>query len=189
MTKEEKVLGYINNEMKVPLKPEELATILSVPESDMAEFNILIKALIDDNLVIKTKRGKIASLNSYNLVNGKFLGNERGFGFVETDDEKDVFIAQDKTNGAIHGDIVLARVINEPDENKRAEGEILKIIKETEQKIVGRFERVGENGFITPIFKKLSSDFFVRAKNINGAKPNDMVVASVTVRGNDKKKP
>lgn len=189
MTKEEKVLGYINNEMKVPLKSEELATILSVPESDMAEFNILIKALIDDNLVIKTKRGKIASLNSYNLVNGKFLGNERGFGFVETDDEKDVFIAQDKTNGAVHGDIVLARVINEPDENKRAEGEILKIIKETEQKIVGRFERVGENGFITPIFKKLSSDFFVRAKNINGAKPNDMVVASVTVRGNDKKKP
>ncbi len=189
MTKEEKILGFINNEMKIPLKPEEIAVVLSVPESDMAEFNMLLAALVADNLVLKTKRGKIASLKSQNLINGKFLCNERGFGFVEAEDEKDVFIPAEKTNGAIHGDIVLARITNEPDENKRAEGEILKIVKETEQKIVGRFERVGENGFITPIFKKLSCDFFVRAKNINGASPDDMVVASITVRGNDKKKP
>ncbi len=189
MTKEEKVLGYINNEMKVPLKPEELAVVLSVPEKDMAEFNMLLYTLLEDSLILETKRGKIAPLSTQNLVNGKFLGNERGFGFVETEDEKDVFIAPENTNGALHGDIVLARITNEPDENRRAEGEILKIVKATEQKIVGRFERVGENGFITPIFKKFSKDFFVRSKNINGANPDDMVVASITVRGKDAKKP
>ena len=189
LTKEEKVLGFINNEMKMPLKPSEIATMLSVPESDMAEFNMLIDVLINDNLVIKTKRGKIAPLSSMNLVNGKFIANERGFGFVETDDEKDLFISPDKINGALHGDVVLARITNEPDENRRAEGEIIKIIKDTEQKIVGRFERVGENGFIVPVFKKFNKDFFVRSKNINGAKENDMVVASLTLRGSGDKNP
>ncbi len=189
LTKEEKILGYINNEMKIPLKPEELAVALSVPKSDMAEFNMILYTLLDESLILETKRGKIAPLSTQNLVNGKFIGNERGFGFVETDNEKDVFISAENTNGALHGDIVLARITNEPDENRRAEGEIIKIIKPTEQKIVGRFERVGENGFITPIFKKFNKDFFVRSKNINGAKANDMVVASITIREKENKKP
>lgn len=189
MTKEEKVLGYINNEMKVPLKPEELAVVLSVPESDMAEFNMLLYTLLEDCLIIETKRGKIAPLSTQNMVNGKFIGNERGFGFVETEGGNDVFVAPENTNGALHGDVVLARITNEPEGNKRVEGEIVKIVKGTEQKIVGRFERVGENGFIVPIFKKFNKDFFVRGKNINGAESNDMVVATLTVRGNDKKKP
>lgn len=189
MTKEEKVLGFINNEMKMPLKPEEIAVMLSVPEHDMAEFNMLIKALIKDNLVIETKRGKIAPLSTMNLVNGKFTANERGFGFVETDDEKDIFIPPDKTNGALHGDVVLVRITNDADDSRRQEGEIIKIVKDTEQKIVGRFERVGENGFIVPVFKKFNKDFFVRAKNINGAKSDDMVVATLTVRGNENKNP
>ena len=189
MTREERVLAYINNEMKTPLKPEELAVILDVPQSDMAEFNMLLFALLEDCLIIETKRGKIAPLSTQNLVNGKFIGNERGFGFVETGDAKDVFISAEFTNGALHGDTVLARVTNEPDEARRAEGEVVKIIKDTEQKIVGRLELVGENAFISPIFKKFGKDFFVRSKNINGAKEGDMVVAHLTVRGNDKKKP
>lgn len=189
MTREERVLAYINNEMKTPLKPEELAVVLDVPQSDMAEFNMLLFALLEDCLIIETKRGKIAPLSTQKMVNGKFIGNERGFGFVETDDEKDVFIPAELTNGALHGDTVLARITNEPDEGRRAEGEVVKIIKGTEQKIVGRIEFVGDNAFISPIFKKFGKDFFVRSKNINGAQEGDMVVAQITVRGNDKKKP
>lgn len=189
MTKEEKVLGFINNEMKMPLKPSEIAVMLSVPLEDMTEFNMLIEMLIKDNLVIETKRGKIAPLFLMNLVNGKFIANERGFGFVEKDNDTDIFIPADKVNGALHGDVVLARITNEPDEGRRAEGEVVKIVKDTEQKIVGRFEAVGENGFIVPVFKKFNKDFFVRSKNINGAKNNDMVVASLTVRGDGNKNP
>lgn len=189
LTREEKILGFINNEMKMPLKPEELAVVLSVPQEDMAEFNMLLSALIEDCLIVETKRGKIAPLSTLNLVNGKFIGNERGFGFVETEDENDLFIATENINGALHGDAVLARITTEPDRDRRAEGEIVKIIKDTEQKIVGRLEKNGENGFISPVFKKFSKDFFVRSKNINGAKHNDMVVAQLTVRGNDRKNP
>ncbi len=189
MTREERILAYINNEMKTPLKPEELATILDVPQDDMAEFNMLLHALIEDCLVLETKRGKIAPLSTQNLVNGKFIANERGFGFVETEDEKDLFIPVDNVNGALHGDVVLARIVNEADDLKRAEGEIIKIIKDTEQKIVGRLEISGENGFIVPVFKKFNKDFFVKSKHLNGAKSNDMVVAKLTLRSNGAKKP
>ncbi len=189
MTREERILAYINNEMKTPLKPEELAIVLDVPQSDMAEFNMLMDALIEDCLVIETKRGKIAPLSAQKLINGKFIGNERGFGFVETEDEKDLFISPEHTNGALHGDVVLARVINEPDSDRRAEGEVIKIIKDTEQKIVGRIEITGENAFIIPVFKKFNKDFFVKKKYLNGAEDGDMVVAKLTVRSNGIKKP
>ncbi len=189
LTREEKILAYINNEMKTPLKPEELAVVLDVPQSDMAEFNMLLYALLEDCLILETKRGKIAPLSTQNLVNGKFIGNKRGFGFVETDDGKDVFISAEHSGGALHGDTVLARITNEPDGDRRPEGEIIKIIKDTDQKIVGRLELAGDNAFIIPVFRKFGRDFFVRSKNINGAHQNDMVVAQLTVRGNDKKKP
>lgn len=189
MTREERILAYINNEMKTPLKPEELALILDVPQDDMAEFNMLLHALIEDCQVLETKRGKIAPLSTQNLVNGKFVANERGFGFVETEDEKDLFIPVDNVNGALHGDVVLARVVNDGNDSKRAEGEIIKIIKDTEQKIVGRLEISGENGFIIPVFKKFNKDFFVKRKHLNGAKSNDMVVAKLTVRSDGTKKP
>lgn len=189
MTREEKILGFINNEMKMPLKPEELAVVLSVPQEDMAEFNMLLYALKEDNLIIETKRGKIAPLSSQNLVNGKFSANERGFGFVETENDADIFIPVEKVNGALHGDIVLAHVTNEPDEERRAEGEIVKIVKNTEQKIVGRLEVSGNNGYIIPIFKKFTKDFYVRAKNFGGAKPGDMVIAELTIRAKDNKNP
>jgi len=189
LTREQKILAYINNEMKTPLKPEELAIVLDVPQSDMAEFNMLLFALLEDNLILETKRGKIAPLSTQNLVNGKFIGNERGFGFVESEEGRDVFISPEHTNGALHGDTVLARITNEPDGDKRCEGEIIKITKQTEQKIVGRIQKTGENAFIVPIMRKFGRDFFVRSKNLNGAKENDMVVAELTIRGDDKKKP
>ncbi len=189
MTREERILAYINNEMKTPLKPEELAIVLDVPQSDMAEFNMLLHALIDDCLVIETKRGKIAPLSTQNLVNGKFVANERGFGFVETESDMDLFISPEHTNGALHGDVVLAHIINEGDETKRAEGEVIKILKDTEQKIVGRLEMSGENGFIVPVFRKFNKDFFVKKKHLNGAKNFDMVVAKLTTRSNGVKKP
>ncbi len=189
MTKEEKILGFINNEMKIPMKPEEIAVMLSVPDEDMAEFFMLIKMLENENLIMTTKRGKIAPLSQFNLLRGKFLGNERGFGFVETEEEKDLFISPEHTNGALHGDIVLARVLNVESDTKRAEGEIIKIIKDTDQKIVGRIDMTGENAFIIPVFKKFGKDFFVRHKNLNGAKNNDMVVAEISVRGDENKKP
>ncbi len=189
MNKEEKILGFINNEMKFPMKPEEIAIMLSVPDEDLSEFYMIIKALTESCMVMTTKRGKIAPLSEFKMVNGKFVSNERGFGFVEIEDETDLFISAENVNRALYGDIVLAKVVKDESDGRRAEGEILRILKPTEQKIVGRFERVGDNGFIVPVFKKFNKDFFVRAKNINGAKDKDMVVASLTVRGDANKNP
>ena len=52
-----------------------------------------------------------------NLSSGIFQGNERGYGFVITDNgEGDIFISSDSLNGAMHNDRVIARI------NKKAVG-------------------------------------------------------------------
>ena len=64
----------------------------------------------------------IKALNKGLLI-GKFVGNERGFGFVEIEGrEEDIFIAPSDTKNAMHGDIVAVRIVHEKEGNRRAEG-------------------------------------------------------------------
>ena len=56
----------------------------------------------------KVKKKNIKSLEKMGVIKeGVFIGNPRGFGFVETgEDEEDIFIPADSVNTALHQDKV-----------------------------------------------------------------------------------
>ena len=65
-----------------------------------------------------------------NLIEGIFIGNERGFGFVEVDGrEDDIFIPPNSTASAMHGDIVSVKIVSESVDDKRAEGRVIEVLK------------------------------------------------------------
>ncbi len=57
------------------------------------------------------------------LFVGKFVAHEKGFGFVESDEEfvQDLFIPADYVETAMHGDRLLAEVVKEATVERRAE--------------------------------------------------------------------
>ena len=114
-------------------------------------------------------------------ITGKFIANERGFGFVEIDDEKkDIFIPPNMTNGAMTGDTVLAKIVSAEGEGHRAEGKIVEIIKRGTTTVIGTFQRSTNYGFVVPDDKNLGTDIFIPKSSRRKAKNGDKVVVKIT---------
>ena len=73
---------------------------------------------------------------------GKFIANERGFGFVELDnDENDIFIPPNMTNGSMTGDTVNVKIVNSAGEGHRAEGKVIEILKRGTTTVIGTYQK------------------------------------------------
>lgn len=112
---------------------------------------------------------------------GIFKANEKGYGFVKTEnDEEEVYIAKKYTKGALNGDKVLIKVIQEKSDNMSEEGKIIKIIEHGTNEVVGLFQKSRNFGFVVPDDKNLGTDIFISKKNINNARNNEKVVVKIT---------
>lgn len=182
MTQDEKVLAFMKEDAYKPLLIQELIAVLDVPKEDTGEFTALLERLEADGKVIKTKKNRYGIPERMGLVTGRYQGNERGFGFVIPDDETmaDVFVALENTAGAMHNDRVIARFTRAIIEGKRAEGEIIRILKRSNQTIVGTFEKSTSFGFVVSDNKRISQDVFVPKGEFGGAKTGQKVVVEIT---------
>lgn len=112
---------------------------------------------------------------------GKYIANERGFGFVEiVNNDKDVFIPPNNSKGAMTGDDVSIRITESADENQRAEGKVTEILKRNTETVIGTFQKSKNYGFVVPDDKKLGTDIFVSKKARSKAKDGDKVIAKIT---------
>ncbi|MDF2523694.1 MAG: rnr [Clostridiales bacterium] len=178
--RKERILAFMKQDAYKPLLLKELAVVLDVPKEDMDMFQGVLEELEVEGKIFKTHRDRFGVPERMNLVVGRIQGNERGFGFVIPDDEnmKDIFISADDLNGAMHNDRVVARV-NKVAGDKRAEGEVLKILLRTNKTIVGTFDSSKHFGFIVPDNKRISGDIFIPKDEFNGAKQGQKVVAEI----------
>ncbi len=114
---------------------------------------------------------------------GTFMANEKGFGFVELDENAeqndDIFIHSKLVNGALNGDKVEIEIIREKENDKRAEGKIVKIISREKTQVVGLFQKNKNFGFVVSDDKKFGTDIFISKSHFNNAKNNDKVVATI----------
>ncbi len=124
-------------------------------------------------------RGVIILKNG-DFVKGKFIYNERGFGFVETDDDdKDIFIPPNMTFGSMTGDIVRVKITTPAEETHRAEGTIVDIIERKTKVLIGTFQKSKNYGFVVPDEKAMGTDIFISKKLRHKAKNGDKVVVSI----------
>lgn len=179
--RKERIVEFMKEDAYKPLLFKELIYVLDVPQSDVELFKQVMDELEDEGKIFKTHRDRYGVPERMNLVVGRIQGNERGFGFVIPDDDmiKDIFIPADSMNGAMHNDRVVSRINSKP-EDKRAEGEVIKILKRANATIVGTFENSKHFGFVIPDNKRISGDIFIPKDEANGAKQGQKVVAEIT---------
>lgn len=180
--RKERIKGFIHEKSYHPLSFEELAVVLDVPHEDREALKQVLDEMEDAGLIFKTRKGKYGAPERMGLIAGRFQGNERGFGFVVPDDAnlEDLFIQIDHLNGVMHGDRVMARITKYPESNRRAEGEIIKILNRANDKIVGVFERSGSLGFVIPDHRKIKGDIIVPMDKTMGAIPHQKVIVEIT---------
>ena len=114
------------------------------------------------------------------LLQGKYIGHESGFGFVKiSDDEPDIFIAKKNKKDAMNGDIVEVKIIDENSGSSR-EGAIVQVVQRNTKQVVGTFEKSKNFGFVVPDDNTLGTDIFISKSNFGKAKNHQKVVVKIT---------
>ena len=189
------IVDLMKNEFYVPMKEKELAIMLQVVPEERANLKKALEELLADDKIQISKRGKYSIFDAKTAnakterIIGTFISNQRGFGFVEVDGrEDDLFIPEDKVNGAYHLDTVEV-VLLRKSTGKRQEAEVIKVIERGTNTIVGTFQKNRTFGFVIPDNQKLAEDIFIPMERSKGAVDGHKVVVELTDYGNDRKKP
>jgi ribonuclease R len=179
----DKILAFMHNEAYKPLAPEDLAAEMGLKAKELAAFWQVLDELEANADIIKTRFGKYGVPERMNLIVGTFTASDKGYGFVipENPEETDVYVPGEAQMGAMHRDRVVVRIHSrQAIPGKTREGEIIRIVRRANAKIVGTFDSSRHFGFVAPDDPRLKQDIFVPKASFNGAKSGCKVVVEIT---------
>ena len=188
--RKKKICDLMEDAFYVPMKEKELAILMQVAPEEREEFKCILNELLSEGKLMITRRGKYQKAEA-NVLTGTFLGNMKGFGFVEVEGaEEDFFVSEKDTLGAFHKDTV--EIVPIPSRGgKRKEAKVIRIVAHDITTLVGTYDPVPGKGygFVIPDNQKLSSDIFVSKENAKGAVSGHKVVVEIMDYGNGRKSP
>ena len=184
MNLKEKILLFMQESAYKPLNAEDLALEMEIRGKELIEFWRALEELEHDAKIFKTRYDKYGIPEKMSLVVGRLSLSSKGFGFVIpenplTEDESDLYIAQDDLKTAMHNDFVIARVNRQNLAGRSREGEIVRIVNRANKKIIGTFDASKNFGFVIPDDKRIGQDIFVARENFNKAKVGAKVVVEI----------
>ena len=197
-----------------PMRAKELAVLLQVPAGKRDQLHEILDMLLEEGKITVNKRGRYEAVRTSNkkeqekkeekktgkekkkkdrekYLTGIFIGHAKGFGFVELSEEEgeDVYIPEEETGGAFHGDRVQIILKKEEKGGKRREGRVVKVLERGTREIVGTFQESSGFGFVVPDNQRFVRDIFIQRENFLGAKDQDKVVVEVRDYGTRKRSP
>ena len=198
-----------------PMRAKDLAVLLQVPAGKREELHEILDMLLEEGKITVNKRGKYEAVRgskkeqekeekkgkrdkkekkkkeTQKYLIGIFSGHAKGFGFVELLDEngEDIYIPEEETGGAFHGDKVQVALKKENKPGKRREGRVIKILERGTREIVGTFQESAGFGFVVPDNQRFLRDIFIQKENFLGARNQDKVVVEIRDYGTRKRSP
>lgn len=182
MDRKEKIFEYIKSKEYIPLKLDEMAAVLCVPEEDMAEFSNILNELLSEGRIILSKKKRYL-LSDKKIISGTILCNAYGYyGFLKPDDEneEEIFVSGEKLGGALHGDRVLVVVDLENPSSGKREGHIYKIIERGAERLTCVVSKEKKNVFeAKPDNKRIYRKIFIKKADMQDAVVGDRVLIEV----------
>lgn len=130
-------------------------------------------------------RGKFKMIKAIDYYTGRIDVSTRGTGYVITEElEEDIMIPKRSLGQALNGDEVEVYVYQRR-RGQQPEGEITRVIKRKKTEFVGEIQVHEKFAFVNVTDPKISTDFFIPGREINGAKDGQVVLVEF-VEWNDK---
>jgi ribonuclease R len=182
--KKKRILQYLFNPDYKPATLEDLQRALNVTgDEDIKELYRLLESMEKEGSLIKTLQGRYTPLRGLGLYVGELQGHSQGYAFLLPDapGEQDVFISRDNLGGAMHKDRVLVRLLKKSHDGRRREGEVIRILKRSNLKIVATYQGNRRSGTALPDDRRFFSEILIPGGS-HGAKPGDKIVVGITRR-------
>lgn len=162
--------------------PQELGQICAyIEDFDEIKIETILEDMVKDGILVKTpKKQKYTIPEKLGLKTAIILMNQKGFAFARAAlDEPDIFISKSDLMGAMDKDKVLLTITRQSDEEHRAEGKVIEILERNIVKVIGRYQKEKDFGFVIPLSRKITSDIYIPKKFENAAKQGDMVECEI----------
>ena len=186
--KKEMILKFVSSKEYKPMSAKEMGVVLQVPAKDKKIFREVLNELLGDARLHMDLKGKIKPL-SENMVTGKFMATQRGFGFVRVEGEaEDIFIPMHHTKGALDGDTVQS-MLDKNARGKKREGEVINILERGSAIVVGTYSSSRSFGFVTADNHKFTKDIYIAKADTKGAITGHKVVVEIVDYGNESRNP
>jgi ribonuclease R len=130
-----------------------------------------------------SKGGRYWRKQGEGLLIGTLRGTRSGHAFVVPDDERerkdgDLFIGERSMGEALNGDTVIARVIRITGRGR--EGRVEAILHHANPTVVGRFVKLTNESFVSPIDEKFLYEISVAPSDAAGATDGDIVNVEIS---------
>ncbi len=186
----------------VPMKEKELAMLIQVPREERGELHRLLGELLAEGRLTVNAQGKYKKPDGQ-ILTGIFVSHAKGFGFVEVEGmQEDLYIPQDMTGGAFHGDRVQVALLGsgyaggQSQESRggvraevRTTARVLRVLVRGITQVVGTYQKSRNFGFVTPDNRRLPQDIFVPQEWSKGAVTGHKVVVEITDYGSSDRNP
>lgn len=187
-SRKQMIMEFLASKTYRPMTLKEMGSVLQVPAKQKKDFRKVIEELIEEGKIHYDSRGKI-KLVPDNIKTGKYMGTQRGFGFVRVEGEdEDIYIAAQNTKGAVDGDTVKVAVDGNKTGKKR-EGTITAIIERGTGIIVGTYSKSKSFGFVIADNQKFGKDIYIAKSDSKGAVTGHKVVVEITDYGTGERNP
>lgn len=169
------------------LKQEEIFKLMEWSPKFKKENRKILEEWLEEGELVKNNRGKYNLPENAGFVKGEMSIIKDRFAFVDTEEEG-IFIPRSGFNGALDGDTVFVKITSGDKEDKKKEGEVVKVIKREKDVVIGIFQKNKNFGFVTPTHS-FGRDIYIPSMRMNGAQNNQLVVVKITFWGDNERKP
>jgi len=187
MPTKETVSAFFRKGTGKPLSFKEIAQKMELSKSETRSLKRILRDMVNEGELIRTRKGMYGPAEDMNLVTGYFEAHREGYGFVipEKPGERDIFVPQGATSGAMNRDRVVARV----ESWKKRGGRIIRILERAHERIAGKLDITKNAIYVRPKSKSVRFDIYIAPKDKGKAKHGDEVVAEILSYPTDKRPP
>ena len=156
------------------------AALELIAEPDLLALERRLGAMVRDGQLLRNRKDAFCIVNHRDLIAGRVIGHQDGFGFVRPDDGgDDIYLYPKDMKSLFHKDRVVVRVSGR-DRRGRLEGSLVEILERNTRSVVGRLYQESGVGFVAPDNKRLSQDVIIPSDRLGGATQGQIVVAEIT---------
>ena len=139
-----------------------------------------LRAMERDGQLLYNRRGAYGVAEKMDLIRGVIIGHRDGFGFLKPDDgSDDLYLSARQMRCGFDGDKVLVRQSG-VDQRGRREGTIVEVLERKTQRLVGRYFKESNIGFVAPENRRISQDILIPEDDTLKAKNGQFVLVEIT---------
>ncbi len=167
-------------EQGVPMRREEIAEQLGIDDEERLEaLRRRLNAMERDGQLVRNRRGALCLVNKKDLIAGRVIAHQDGFGFLKPDEGgDDLFLSPRQMHSLLHGDRAVVRVVG-IDRRGRREAALVEVLERGNTHVVGRLYVEHGVGFVVPDNKRITQEVIVPEKDFAGATHGQIVQAEI----------